>query len=165
MIRGDEYATDMGFFRQLDREFHFTLDPCANAGNAKCRKYFTSEQDGLAQSWQGEVVFMNPPFGPQGRSIIKWVGKAWYESQMGATVVCLLPVSSDTGWWHSYVMKADERRFIKGRLTYGGGARCPFPSCVVVFRPPAAGAAVGARPVPRIPKDVTFVPMDEKDVS
>jgi hypothetical protein len=60
----------MGFFRQLDREFHFTLDPCANTVNAKCRKYFTPEQDGLAQSWQGEVVFMNPPFGPQGRSII-----------------------------------------------------------------------------------------------
>jgi hypothetical protein len=71
-------------------------------------------------------------------------------------------------------MKADERRFIKGRLTYGGGARCPFPSCVVVFRPPkpvleymrvVGTCHVGLERVPRIPKDVTFLPMDEEDVS
>jgi phage N-6-adenine-methyltransferase len=154
-IRGDEYSTDLSVYRQLDHEFHFTLDPCANRHNAKCRKYYTKEQDGLAQSWANEVVFMNPPFGPHGRYITKWVAKACYESlERNAVVVCLLPVSSDTEWWHKYVMRASERRFIKGRLTYGGGARCPFPSVVVVFRPPEA-SVVGARLIPP-PRDISF---------
>lgn len=153
-LRGDEYSTSPSVFRQLDLEFHFTLDPCANRHNAKCRKYFTKEQDGLTQSWANEVVFMNPPFGPQGRALIKWVGKAWYEAQMGATVVCLLPASTDTEWWHRYVMKASERRFIKGRLTYGGGVRCPFPSCVVVFRPLETSGVVARPLIP--PRDVSF---------
>lgn len=35
----DEWATPQDFFDTLDREFHFTLDPCANAENHKCNQY------------------------------------------------------------------------------------------------------------------------------
>ena len=49
----DLWATPQAFFDELDREFHFTLDPCANDENHKCDKYFTIEQDGLSQSWEG----------------------------------------------------------------------------------------------------------------
>ena len=41
------------FFKKLDREFHFTLDPAATAKSAKCPIYFTPEEDGLQQSWGG----------------------------------------------------------------------------------------------------------------
>lgn len=40
----DQWATPDDFFRELDQEFHFNLDPCANEQNHKCEKYFTKEQ-------------------------------------------------------------------------------------------------------------------------
>ena len=45
----DIWATPQAFFDELDKEFHFTLDPCANDENHKVCKYFTVEDDGLAQ--------------------------------------------------------------------------------------------------------------------
>lgn len=57
----DEWATPQYLFDELDEEFNFTLDPCASDKNHKCEKYYTKEQDGLAQKWDG-VVFCNPPF-------------------------------------------------------------------------------------------------------
>lgn len=75
-----EWATPQAFFDKLNQEFGFTLDPCATAENAKCARFFTKEQDGLAQSWQGERVYCNPPYG---RDIRKWVEKAHRETLAG----------------------------------------------------------------------------------
>lgn len=47
----DDWATPQDFFDQLDKEFHFTLDPCANEQNHKCKKFYTKEQDGLSHDW------------------------------------------------------------------------------------------------------------------
>lgn len=49
----DEWATPPDFFAELDREFRFNLDPCATDENHKCPRYFTREQNGLAQEWGG----------------------------------------------------------------------------------------------------------------
>lgn len=54
----NEWATPQAFFDELDKEFNFTLDPCATPQNAKCARYFTKEIDGLSQSWRGEIVFL-----------------------------------------------------------------------------------------------------------
>ena len=70
----DQWATPQAFFDQLNEEFHFTLDPCDDAQNHKCDRYFTKEQNGLVQSWEGERVFCNPPYG---RCIGDWVRKAF----------------------------------------------------------------------------------------
>lgn len=70
----DQWATPQTFFDQLNKEFHFTLDPCADVQNHKCDRYFTKEQNGLVQSWEGERVFCNPPYG---RCIGDWVRKAF----------------------------------------------------------------------------------------
>ena len=51
--RTDDWATPQDFFDQLDKEFHFTLDPCANEQNHKCKKFYTKEQDGLSHDWGG----------------------------------------------------------------------------------------------------------------
>ena len=126
----EEWATPQELFDSLDAEFHFTLDPCASEGNAKCSQYFTKNQDGLAQKWTG-VVFMNPPF----RYCDRWVKKAYEECGRGVTVVCLLPSRTDTAWWHEYATKA-EIRWIRGRVKYGGrGVNAPFASCILIFRP------------------------------
>ena len=58
-----EWATPQAFFDELNKEFTFTLDPCATADNAKCGRYFTKEVDGLKQSWQGKTVIYNPTYG------------------------------------------------------------------------------------------------------
>ena len=129
----NEWATPQALFNALDREFNFTLDPCSDGINAKCQKYFTIEDDGLAQDWFNDTVFMNPPYG---REIPKWIQKAYEESRKGATVVGLIPSRTDTRYWHEYIMKADEVRFIKGRIKFGGSKQsAPFPSCIVVFKP------------------------------
>lgn len=80
-----EWATPQDFYNTLDAEFGFTLDPCATQDNAKCEKFFTEEDDGLAQSWKGHVVFMNPPYG---RVIGHWVKKAHNEAG-GALRLCV----------------------------------------------------------------------------
>jgi site-specific DNA-methyltransferase (adenine-specific) len=36
-----EWATPQNFFDELDREFGFTLDPCATDENAKYERYYT----------------------------------------------------------------------------------------------------------------------------
>jgi site-specific DNA-methyltransferase (adenine-specific) len=117
----------------LHREFAFTLDPCATRENAKCERFFTRDDDGLLQDWGDEVVFMNPPYGAM---ISRWMWKAYDSSLKGATVVCLVPARTDTGWWHRYAMKG-EVRLLRGRLKFGNATNsAPFPSAVVIFRPP-----------------------------
>lgn len=130
----DLWATPQEFFDRLDAVHSFTLDACANSDNAKCDRYFTKEQDGLAQSWDG-VVWMNPPYG---REIGHWMRKAYESSQQGATVVCLVPARTDTRWWHDYAIKG-QIEFIRGRLKFGGHkSNAPFPSAVVTFSEGAA---------------------------
>ena len=125
------WVTPSDVFLALDMEFNFTLDPCADACNTKCVKYFTKQENGLTQDWGTETVFMNPPYG---REISKWLKKAYESSRGGASVVCLIPARTDTRWWHEYVMKG-EIRLIKGRLKFSGHkTSAPFPSAVVIFK-------------------------------
>ena len=131
--KSDDWGTPPDFFKALDKEFGFTLDPCASDSNAKCSRYFTREDNGLLKSWADEIVFMNPPYG---REIPHWMKKAHDSSRNeAATVVCLVPSRTDTRWWHDFAMK-HEVRFIRGRLYFGDGSeRAPFPSAVIVMRP------------------------------
>lgn len=125
----DLWSTPQDLFDQLNTEFAFTVDVCATVDNAKCKRFFTVEDDGLAQDWTG-VCWMNPPYGD---AIGKWVEKAHASGDAGATVVCLVPARVDTGWWWEHC-RYGEVRFLKGRLKFGGGVNsAPFPSAVVVF--------------------------------
>lgn len=126
----DLWSTPQDFFDKLNQEFNFTLDPCATDDNHKCKKYFTTKDNGLSQSWDNEIVFMNPPYG---REIGKWVAKA--SKVVGGVVVCLLPSRTDTRWFHDYIYGRAEIRFIRGRLKFGGCINsAPFPSMIVIFR-------------------------------
>ncbi len=131
--KSDNWSTPQDFFDELNKEFNFTLDPCATPANAKCKKYFTKEDDGLKQSWKNERVFCNPPYG---REIAKWVQKAFNESKdLNTVVVMLMPARTDTKYFHNYIYKkAKEIRFIQGRLKFGNAKNsAPFPSMVVIF--------------------------------
>lgn len=132
----DQWATPQDFFDDLNREFSFTLDPCADDTNHKCNRYFTQEIDGLSQDWGGETVFCNPPYG---RDIKNWVKKSRDEARKpNTTVVMLIPARTDTQYFHDYIYQKPnvEVRFVKGRLKFGDSNNsAPFPSMVVIFRP------------------------------
>src|SRR5262245_25401400 len=113
--RTDKWSTPNWLYDLLDAEFDFDLDVCAVAENAKCHRYYSPKVDGLTQEWVG-TCWCNPPYG---RMIGLFVEKAWQSSLLGATVVCLIPARTDTQFWHDFVTKADEIRFLKGRLRFG----------------------------------------------
>jgi phage N-6-adenine-methyltransferase len=126
----DLWATPQDLFDKLNAEFHFVTDVCASPENAKCANYYDKERDGLAQHWTGPC-WMNPPYG---RGIGQWIKKA-YESRPDAVTVALIPARTDTAWWHDYVIKQRDIRFLRGRLKFGGHKNsAPFPSAIVVFQ-------------------------------
>lgn len=129
---GDDWPTPPAFYKLLAEEFPFDLDVAASESNHRCERWFSIKQNGLSQEWTG-MVWCNPPYG---RGIGQWIEKAYLASLRGATVVMLLPVRSDTSWWHEFVLGVAEVRLLRGRLGFAGTkpGRAPFPSCVLVYR-------------------------------
>ena len=134
---GRDWATPWDLFDRLDSEFKFTLDPCATVETAKVKTFFTETQDGLAQSWANHCVFMNPPYGAE---LPLWTRKASSAARdENATVVGLLPASTDLAWFHDHVLAVNaEIRYLRGRVRFkcGNTWASPFqPSIIVVWRP------------------------------
>jgi phage N-6-adenine-methyltransferase len=146
----DQWATPQDFFDKVAKEFGgFDVDVAADSTNAKCPIFLTKEMDALSQTWHNIYVgtddfgwakppklWMNPPYG---RTIGKWVKKAYDESRKDCLVVALLPSRTDTSWFHDciYHKPGVEVRFLKGRLKFGGSKNAaPFPSMLVIFRAP-----------------------------
>ena len=132
----DLWSTPQDLFDSLNKEFNFTLDPCADANNFKCSKYYTKEDDGLTKSWVNDRVFCNPPYG---RKIGEWVKKGYYSKQLSSNynciVVMLLPARTDTKWFHEYILGKADIRFLKGRLKFGNQKNpAPFPSMIVIYK-------------------------------
>jgi site-specific DNA-methyltransferase (adenine-specific) len=102
----DEWETPQDLFDRLNDEFHFTLDVCSTDENAKCRKHYTKEQDGLKQDWTGETVWCNPPYG---KGLNARIRKCRVHSMGGGIAVMLLPARTDTKWFHraDFVMAGD----------------------------------------------------------
>lgn len=118
----DHWSTPTEVYDALHKEFNFDFDPCPLHGDIGCN-------DGLYIAW-GLSNFINPPYS----NIRMWLDKGFRENSLGKTCVYLLPCRTDTKYWHEYVMKATEIRFIKGRLKFGDAKNsAPFPSCIVVF--------------------------------
>ena len=137
----DDRATPTDLFDALNRRFLFTVDACATKENAKLPRFFTEEQNGLAQDWTGERVWCNPPYS----EISPWVEKA---IGGGADVaVLLIPANrTDQKWWHRLIEPARGNgslkvEFILGRVKFefpagdprrGCGGSPPFASCLVI---------------------------------
>ncbi len=142
--KSNEWETPDSLFSNLNARYGFTLDPAATEENAKCKKYFTSETNGLTKSWKNEVVFLNPPYG---REVGTWVKKAYDESRKDTkSKVVLIPARTDTKYFSKYCSLASNIFFIQGRLKFnnrtlpsykedGSHKLFPatFPSVIVVF--------------------------------
>ena len=114
------WRTPKALYQALDSEFRFDFDPCPTKPRF----------DGLESNW-GKVNFVNPPYG---KEITAWIQKGYKENLKGKVVVFLLPSRTDTKWWHEFVMKATEIRFIRVRLRFDDQKNpAPFPSAIVVF--------------------------------
>jgi site-specific DNA-methyltransferase (adenine-specific) len=130
-----DWETPQYIFDALAVEFGFTVDAAAADHNAKCERYWTEADNGLAKDWSEEIVWLNPPY----KHAEEWMRKAWQESRRGATVVCLVPARTDSAWWHRYAMKGEIRLFMQRLKFKKGGKRsdvAPFPSALIIFRPP-----------------------------
>ena len=114
-----EWATPRDLYQSLDTEFGFDFDPCPLGGGF----------DGLATSWAGRRVFCNPPY--RRAEMARWLEKR----REALLAVYLVPSRTDTRWWHEHAMKAQEIRFIRGRLRFGDAKTgAPFPSAVLIYR-------------------------------
>jgi phage N-6-adenine-methyltransferase len=141
----DDRGTDPTEFAKLNNEFGpFTLDVAAAPHNARCERYFTIDDDGLAQSWTGERVWCNPPYSGIGR----WVQKAWNEHRNANGIVMLLPANrTEQKWWQELVEPFRDNgsgltvRFLPGRMRFikpgntiiGPNERPPFGCCLLIW--------------------------------
>jgi phage N-6-adenine-methyltransferase len=142
----DDRATHPFDFAAFDRRLGpFTLDVAAAAHNTKCPRYFTREQDGLAQTWAGDRVWCNPPYS----DIRPWVAKAWREYRSTLGITMLLPANrSEQPWWQELIEPYRDRagsplrvEFLSGRMRFlkrgqtaiGPNERPPFGCLLAVW--------------------------------
>lgn len=112
-----DWATPWDFFHRCEDIFgEFTLDACAETWSAKCSKFYSKEQNGLTENWREEHVWCNPPYG----NILPWVEKASYQARIfkDSSALLLLPASTDTRWFHEWVMPYATLIFIRGRIEF-----------------------------------------------
>jgi site-specific DNA-methyltransferase (adenine-specific) len=118
----DNYATPQKFYNKINNEFNFDYDPCP----------FKSEFDGLQENWYGNI-YINPPYS----GIEPFIKKGIEELKNGNAKKCvyLIPVRSDTKYWHNLIMKyATEIRFVQGRLNFNESkSPAPFPCVLIIF--------------------------------
>jgi len=91
------------------------LDPCAEDRASSHGCYFYSPgDDGLAQPWFGDTVFMNPPYS----QLAAWVAKAALESTRSAcAILCLVPPRTGAAWWQT-IGQATEVWFCAKRIRF-----------------------------------------------
>jgi phage N-6-adenine-methyltransferase len=130
------HETPDDFFALYNERFHFTIDLAASPVNTKCPRYYTVTDDAFTQDWSHEIAWLNPPYSH--KTMHLWLRKAWESSQAGATIVCLLPARTNNAWWHTWAIRGD-LEFVQGKLRFKGMQHdAPFPSVVVIYRPPGA---------------------------
>lgn len=132
----DDWATPPALYDALFAELGpFDLDPASDESNFKCERHYTVEDDGLAQPWSGSV-WLNCPYG---RNVIdRWVDKAIREADNCRIICLLVPARPGSLWFDRLLARADEIRFLSGRVTFEGATNpAPFPSAVFILRPRA----------------------------
>lgn len=107
------------------------LDPCAHRLSpvlAHRRIILSEGGDGLTDDWSGRLAFVNPPFS----ELLKWLRRAHEQWQVGnvETVVCLIPVRTDSAWFHQTLSADADIYLLQGRVRFldprGKGQHTPF---------------------------------------
>ena len=113
----DDWQTPPRIAEPIIHRFGFTGDAAASATNSLAPSWLTKEDDAVVASWQtlGKRVWLNPPYS----KTHLFMRRARVESQRGATVVCLVPSTTDVKWYHADVLPyAQEVWFYAGRISF-----------------------------------------------
>jgi phage N-6-adenine-methyltransferase len=158
----DDRATPPEVFGPLQERFGFTVDAAASPHNAKCPRFWTETDDGLAQPWAGERVWVNPPYSFP--NLPAWVAKAWQEWKDGGPplIVMLIPANrTEQAFWQEMVepyrdlpgsdlhvefLPSRMRFLTRGQTEVGPDERPPFGCCLLIWE--AREAVTSPRLVP-----------------
>ena len=164
----DDRATPPEVFGPLNERFGFTVDAAASAANAKCPRFWTEADDGLAQSWVGARIWLNPPYSFP--NLPAFVAKAWQEWKDGGPglIVMLVPANrTEQQWWQEYIEPYRDLpgsdlhvEFLPGRMRFlargqtevGPDERPPFGCCLLIWE--AREAISSPRLVPEVAAQV-----------
>ncbi|MGI8942736.1 MAG: DNA N-6-adenine-methyltransferase [Qipengyuania sp.] len=128
----DFMASIYAAFGQVD------LDPCAHQLSpvvAHRRIVLSEGGDGLVDDWSGRLAFVNPPFS----ELLKWLRRAHDQWKAGnvETVVCLVPVRTDSAWFHNTLSAVADIYLLQGRVRFlnaqGKGQHTPFSLMVLTL--------------------------------
>jgi len=123
-LEADERYTPRALISELHARHRFTIDVASDPRSPAAKiigRFWTRQDDGLLQRWDGERVWCNPPF----LSIAPWVAKAW---RSRAEVVMLVPgCRTEQPWWQTLVEPWRDRgaapylltRFLANRTQFG----------------------------------------------
>lgn len=79
---------------------HFSCDVCCSERSIPAIIHFIEgERNGLTEDWE-YYNWCNPPF----NEAKKWIEKAYKEQQKGNTTCMLIPVRTETKYWHDYIL-------------------------------------------------------------
>ncbi len=85
------------------------LDPCSNLYSivGAVVEYMLPTHDGLSQFWNFPTIYVNPPYGNDGKrgtKIIDWLSKCEEAHRVfQSEVIALIPVATNTGHWKKYI--------------------------------------------------------------
>ena len=114
------------------------LDPCGHLLSpvvARHRILLSEGGDGLVEEWSGRVAFVNPPYS----QLLRWLRRAhdqWCAGKV-ETVVCLVPVRTDSAWFHQTLSADADIYLLQGRVRFldirGASQQTPFSLMVLTL--------------------------------
>ncbi|KQN80540.1 DNA N-6-adenine-methyltransferase [Sphingomonas sp. Leaf62] len=114
------------------------LDPCGHVLSpvvARRRILLSENGDGLVENWAGRLAFVNPPFS----ELLVWLRRAHDQWQRGhvQTVVCLVPVRTDSHLFHETLSVDADIFLLRGRVRFldsrGKRQGTPFSLMLLTF--------------------------------
>lgn len=114
------------------------LDPCGHLASpviARRRILFAEGGDGLTEDWSGRLVYVNPPYS----ETLRWLRRAHDQWSAGnvETVLCLVPVRTDSAWFHDVLRPIADIYLLRGRVKFidprGKAQHTPFSLMLVML--------------------------------
>lgn len=149
-MSNDTWETPHEVYAALNDEFNFAFDVCAETETAKCKDFWTIEDDSLSRDWQtalsdstpNQWLWCNPPYS----NISPWVEKAIEAQLNGVGTAMLVMCDPSVKWFARALEYCSEVRFItRGRLAFlrngSPGIGNNKGSVVFIFNPHSISAA------------------------
>ena len=135
----DSRFTSPAFIANIYAAFgEIDLDPCGHVSSpviANRRILLAEGGDGLTEDWSGRLAYVNPPYS----AALRWLNRAhdqWIAGNV-QTVVCLVPVRTESALFQDVLKPAADIYFLRGRPKFidlqGKAQHTPFSIMVVML--------------------------------